>query len=49
MVQIIQNLNKTKCFELNKLLNRTNFGTEHLASHQKSANGNSNTVNGGKG
>ncbi len=47
MVQIIQNLNKIKRFELNKLLNGTNFATECLASHQKSANGNSNTVNGG--
>ncbi len=47
MVQISQSLNEIKRFELNKLLNRTNFGTECLASHQKSANGNSITVNGG--
>jgi hypothetical protein len=36
-----------KRFKLNKLLNRANFATESLASHQKSANGNQNTVNGG--
>jgi len=47
MVEIIQNTNKIKCFELNKLLNRANFGTERLTTHRKSANGNYNTVNGG--